>query len=53
MQGELSDPSPPDASFGFGNPGFGFNYVAADNGSATSGLNDRFGFTKFAANDLP
>jgi hypothetical protein len=52
MQGVLSDPSPPNASFGFGNPGFGFNYVAADNGSATSGLNDQFGFTKFTANDL-
>jgi hypothetical protein len=53
LQGTLSDPSPPNASFGFGNPGIGFNYLAADNGSATSGLNDQFGFTSFVATDLP
>jgi hypothetical protein len=53
VQGVASDASPPNASFGFGNPGFGFNYVAADDGSATSGLNDQFGLTGFVARDLP
>jgi len=52
-QAVVSDPSPPNASFGFGNPGLGFNYIANDTGGATSGLNDQFGFTSFVARDLP
>jgi hypothetical protein len=53
QQGTVTDSSPPSWAFGFGNPGFGFNYVAADNGSSTSGLNDQFGLTHLTATDLP
>jgi hypothetical protein len=47
LQGTVSDSRYPS-----GNPGFGFNYVAADNGSPTSGYNVDFGFTEFSATDL-
>jgi hypothetical protein len=41
-----------DSRYTSGNPGIGFNYVAADNGSPTSGYNVDFGFTDFSATDL-
>jgi hypothetical protein len=31
----------------------GFNYLAADNRRATSGLDEQFGFTTFVVQDLP
>jgi hypothetical protein len=52
-QGSVTDNSPPDASFAFGNPGIGFNYLAADNGNPTSGLNNQFGLSHVTATDLP
>jgi hypothetical protein len=47
LQGTVSD-----SRFASGNPGFGFNYVAADNGSPTSGYNADFGFTSYSATEL-
>ena len=47
LQGSVND-----TRFTSGNPGIGFNYVAADNGSATSGYNADFGFTSFSATEL-
>ncbi len=47
LQGTVTD-----STYATGNPGMGFNYVAADNGSATSGYNVDFGFTHFGATDL-
>jgi hypothetical protein len=47
LQGTVTD-----SMYASGNPGFGFNYVAADNGSPTSGYNMDFGFTSFSATEL-
>jgi hypothetical protein len=47
LQGTVTD-----SKYSSGNPGFGFNYVAADNGSPTSGYNVDFGFTSFSATEL-
>jgi hypothetical protein len=47
LQGTVTD-----SRYASGNPGIGFNYVAADNGSATSGYNVDFGFTSFTATEL-
>jgi hypothetical protein len=47
LQGTVND-----SRYASGNPGIGFNYVAADNGSATSGYNVDFGFTSFSATEL-
>jgi hypothetical protein len=47
LQGTVTD-----SRYTSGNPGFGFNYVAADNGSPTSGYNVDFGFTSFSATEL-
>jgi hypothetical protein len=41
-----------DSRYTDGNPGLGFNYVAADNGSPTSGYNVDFGFTSYTATEL-
>jgi hypothetical protein len=47
LQGTVTD-----SKYSSGNPGFGFNYVSADNGSPTSGYNVDFGFTSFSATEL-
>jgi hypothetical protein len=47
LQGTVND-----STYPAGNPGIGFNYVAADNGSPTSGYNVDFGFTSFSATEL-
>jgi hypothetical protein len=47
LQGTVND-----SRFTTGNPGLGMNYVAADNGSASSGYNVDFGFTSFSATEL-
>jgi hypothetical protein len=47
LQGTVSD-----TRYASGNPGIGFNYVAADNGSPTSGYNVDFGFTSVSATEL-
>lgn len=47
LQGTVND-----SRYTSGNPGMGFNYVAADNGSPTSGYNADFGFTSFSATEL-
>jgi len=47
LQGTVND-----SRYTAGNPGMGFNYVAADNGSPASGYNVDFGFTSFSATEL-
>jgi hypothetical protein len=47
LQGTVTD-----SRYTSGNPGIGFNYVAADNGSPTSGYNVDFGFTSVSATEL-
>jgi hypothetical protein len=47
LQGTVND-----SRYASGDPGIGFNYVAADNGSPTSGYNVDFGFTSFSTTEL-